>query len=218
LVAYYPCENAVAGALADESGAGNDATLGGDTRFIAGHAGSALVLTAKNDGDAGHSGAYATLPAGILAGATGMTVAAWFNVTSTAGFQRVFDFGTSSSVSSMYFTPANGSGVPQFTIRQATDGADIKQTLLGPELETKVWHFVVAVLDASAMRLFLDGVEVASTSAVKLTTLDLGAMPNNWIGRSEFPADPYFDGMIDEVRVYDRALSADEAAALFVAR
>jgi hypothetical protein len=218
LIAYYPCDSVAAGTLADESGAGNDATLTGDSRFVQGQVGRALLLTAQNDGDAGHTGTYLTLPAGLLAGATGMTFAAWFNAAGTGGFQRVFDFGTSSTVSSMYFTPANGNGVPQFTIRQVADGPDLKQTVLGPELETGVWHFVVATLDAAAMRLYLDGVEVASTTTVKLTTLDLGAMPNNWIGRSEFPADPYFDGTIDEIRVYDRALSADEAAALFAAR
>jgi hypothetical protein len=119
----------------------------------------------------------------------------------------------------MYFTPSNGSGVAQFTIRQTNDGgSDIKQTLLGPAVTTNVWHHVVAVLDASAMRLYFDGIEAASTTSVKLTTLDLGAMPNEWIGRSEFSSDPYFDGMIDEFRVYDRALSADEVAALFAVR
>jgi hypothetical protein len=40
-------------------------------------------------------------------------------------------------------------------------------------------------------------------------------MPNDWIGRSEFvPPDPYFDGTIDEFRVYTRALTSAEIAIL----
>jgi hypothetical protein len=36
----------------------------------------------------------------------------------------------------------------------------------------------------------------------------------NWIGRSQYPADPYFNGKIDDFRIYHGALSAAEIAAL----
>ncbi len=43
---------------------------------------------------------------------------------------------------------------------------------------------------------------------------DLGATANDWIGRSEFTKDPFFDGAVDEFRIYDRALSPEEIQAL----
>jgi len=43
-----------------------------------------------------------------------------------------------------------------------------------------------------------------------LKPADLGAMPNNAIGRSEFSVDPYFDGMIDEFGIYNRGLTSSE--------
>jgi len=40
----------------------------------------------------------------------------------------------------------------------------------------------------------------------------LGSMGNNYLGRSQYP-DPYFDGMMDEFRIYNTALSSAEMAA-----
>jgi hypothetical protein len=51
-----------------------------------------------------------------------------------------------------------------------------------------------------------------------LKPADLGDMPNDWIGHSEFSYDPYFDGTIDEFRVYNRGLTSSEIAALFAAQ
>jgi hypothetical protein len=43
---------------------------------------------------------------------------------------------------------------------------------------------------------------------------NLGNTTNNWIARSQFAVDPLFDGFIDDFRIYSRALSAAEIAAL----
>jgi hypothetical protein len=37
---------------------------------------------------------------------------------------------------------------------------------------------------------------------------------NNFLGRSQFAADPYFAGLIDDFRVYRRALSPEQIGAL----
>jgi len=223
LVAYYACEQTTGTTLLDSSGLGHDATLSGATGFAAGQVGNGLVLTAVNGVDGGASGGYATLPSGIVAGATELTVSAWFKINSIVtydNFGRVFDFGTSTSTSSMYFTPRNANGLPQFTIRLLPEaGTEMKQDLIstGSTTTASVWHHMAVVLDAAGGHLYVDGVSVESSTARTAMTMrpaDLGVMPNNWIGRSEFPKDPYFDGMIDEFRVYTRALTAAEVAIL----
>jgi hypothetical protein len=148
-----------------------------------------------------------------------MTVTAWFRVTTTLSFQRVFDFGTSTATSSMYFTPYNVNGLPQFSARFLPEaGAEIKQDLIGTAIAIDAWHFVAVVIDGTGGHLYLDNSATVSSATMTLRPSDMGAMPNNWIGRSEFAVTPYFDGMIDEFRVYNRGLASNEIAALLAAR
>jgi hypothetical protein len=63
--------------------------------------------------------------------------------------------------------------------------------------------------------LYVDGVQVGASTAITLRPADLGATVNNWIGRSQFTADQFFDGEIDDFRLYLRALSPAEVMALF---
>lgn len=45
--------------------------------------------------------------------------------------------------------------------------------------------------------------------------LSLVNTTQNWVGRSEYSADPYLDGQMDEFRIFNRALSASEVLSLF---
>jgi hypothetical protein len=56
----------------------------------------------------------------------------------------------------------------------------------------------------------------AGTTTKTILPRDLGAVTiQNWIGRSQFSADPYFAGLIDDFRIYDHALTASQAAQLY---
>ena len=76
---------------------------------------------------------------------------------------------------------------------------------------------VAVVIDEAAQRaaLFVNGLETATTRFVG--TLSDVYDVNNWLGRSQFIADPGFEGSFSEFRIYDRALSAAELAASFEA-
>ena len=47
-----------------------------------------------------------------------------------------------------------------------------------------------------------------------LSPSSLGSTNQNWIGRSQYSADPYLDGRVDDFRIYNRALSSSEVSAL----
>ena len=66
--------------------------------------------------------------------------------------------------------------------------------------------------------LYVDGVSVGTNTAMTLRPSNLGNTANNWIGRSAFTQDPFFNGLIDDFRIYNRALSAAEITALFAVR
>ncbi|MFH2028629.1 MAG: LamG domain-containing protein, partial [Nanoarchaeota archaeon] len=74
------------------------------------------------------------------------------------------------------------------------------------------WHHVVAVRDDSIARVYIDGIETASTGEILgLLTVDGAA-----IGRSKITNyTEYFKGVIDEVTLYNRALSKDEIKVIY---
>ena len=78
---------------------------------------------------------------------------------------------------------------------------------------------MAVVLDSTGGHLYLDGNSVGNNTLMTLKPADFGSMPSNWIGRSEFvPPNPYFGGMIDEFRVYNRGLTSAEIATLVAFR
>jgi hypothetical protein len=70
-----------------------------------------------------------------------------------------------------------------------------------------VWTHVALTYDGSQLRLYVNGVQVASKARAGAIQTP-GSNPL-WIG-GNVPYGEYFRGVIDEVRVYSRALSAGE--------
>jgi hypothetical protein len=48
------------------------------------------------------------------------------------------------------------------------------------------------------------------SAATTVLPKDLGVTTQNWLGRSQFAADPYLNGVLDDFRIFDRALSEGE--------
>ncbi|MEK5239606.1 LamG-like jellyroll fold domain-containing protein [Paenibacillus sp. FSL L8-0470] len=82
-----------------------------------------------------------------------------------------------------------------------------------PALPAGEWKHVAVTLTGTQGVLYIDGVEAGRNDHMTLRPSDLGKTKNNYIGKSQF-ADPYFDGLVDDFRIYSRALSAAEIAAL----
>ena len=75
------------------------------------------------------------------------------------------------------------------------------------------WHHIGFVWDGSCRHLYIDGVEVANDDKPLLGLNE--AYGNLYFGvGSTLVEGTYFSGLIDDVRIYDRALSAEEIAAL----
>ena len=75
------------------------------------------------------------------------------------------------------------------------------------------WHNAVITVDSSGNYVFYaDGVEIGSGSGVTVTANSLDAYIGNRSGGST--AAHFFEGFLDDVRLFDRALSASEVLAL----
>ncbi|MBP8304788.1 MAG: AbfB domain-containing protein [Phycisphaerae bacterium] len=203
LAAYYAFE----GDAKDAAGKGYNGTLMNEPTFGDSKAGlgKALALDGVND--------YVELPIGSLVSTlTSTTVSAWINLdtASTGSYVRVFDFGTSSTAGYMFLCPRQGTtGTMRFAITTGTNTGE--SGVNAPRALTAGWHHVAVVIDGVAMtlQLVLDG-EVVATGTTNTVPSNLGATTQNWLGHSQWSGDGYYQGQIDEFRIYNRALTIGE--------
>ena len=155
---------------------------------------------------------YGELPDGILGGLTNATFEVWVNWTANNGqmWQRVFDFGVSDMGDGV-----QGTGDAylflavdnfRFCYRASADTPEV--FVDAPvNFPSPATAHVAAVFDDSTnqLRLYLNA---ALQDSVSITgSLSAISDLSNWLGRSQFAADPGFGGNLREFRIYNVALS-----------
>jgi fibronectin type 3 domain-containing protein len=193
---------------ADLSVRGYDATLVNGTTFAAGKINNALTLASA-------SSQHATLPTGVLDGLTNCTILGWVKLNTVATWQRIFDFGTATD-NYMFLTTQYGTGGSANKLRFAIRTPGVPETAanqLNSSVATPIggWAHVAVVLSGSTGRLYLNGTQVAISTTMTLNPSSLGVTTKNYLGKSQFN-DPYFDGSLDDFRIYSRALTVGEIA------
>ena len=200
LRAWLPFNETGGSVANDGSGLGRPGALVNGPVWAAGNFANAVDLDGADD--------YVALPAGVVAGLNDFTIAAWVNPEVNGNWARLFDFGTGTD-NYMFLAPTNGS-VLRFAIRTPSVG---EQQLSASPLPAGVWSHVAVTLSGNTATLYVNGVSVATNTAVTLRPSSLGNTTNNWIGRAQFP-DPYLNGKVDDFRIYNRALSLAELGRL----
>ena len=87
------------------------------------------------------------------------------------------------------------------------NGSGIYDALASTSLDLDVWYHVAGVFDGSQVHLYINGNLADSSNAV--VSISHNTRVFSIGGRSSF-SDRFFNGLVDEVRIYNRALSADE--------
>jgi hypothetical protein len=142
---------------------------------------------------------------------TNFTISAWIKPATLSNWQRVFDFGTGTTAY-MFLTTDNGTA-PRFAITTAGNGSE-QQLNATNALTTGTWQHIAVTLSGTTGTLYVGGTSVATNASMTLNPSSLGSTNLNYIGESQWSGDPYFNGQIDDFRVYNRALSAAEISAL----
>lgn len=226
LVLWYRFEEMSGIAVADSATAagtphpGMLATYGtgGDAVFSVVHQVGARSISLTANGATG--GGYVIVPTLFDLAPSAVTLSIWVQVTTAQRWQRVFDFGNTTTTNMALTTQDLASDSVRFVIRNPALGAEqiINTTA---KLTLSAWHHLVVVLREGAPytgELYIDGVLAGQNAAMTMHPADLGVTVNNFLGRSQFPVDPFWSGLFDDFRVYRRALSAAEIGALMLQR
>jgi hypothetical protein len=198
---YYAFENNVQ----DTSGGGLNAAVSGNPTYVNSATGFGMAINLDGEGD------FLTLPVGTLISSLNeSSIAIWVNwAAKGSSWQRIFDFGSGEDIN-MFLTTDTGGNVFRFAMTVSGNTAE-DQTSSSKEL-TSGWHHIAVTIDPAAgtHTLYLDGKLEGQNTSATLKPSDLGVTTQNWIGLSQYAADPYYIGAVDEFRIYNKVLTRPE--------
>jgi hypothetical protein len=185
---------------ASDSAGSNDGTLtNGASVATDGERGKVLSLDGSND--------YVALPSSeMTAGRSELTLAMWVKPDVWTYSRTIYDEYGGTGGAYWQFTVANGG----FYTRDSSTGTNGARNndLTTPTLSTGEWQHVAMVysVNNSLKAIYIDGEPAVSTS----TSVDTLTSDRAGAGIGYACDGLFFDGMIDDVRLYSRALSEDE--------
>ncbi|AXX29229.1 family 43 glycosylhydrolase [Actinosynnema pretiosum subsp. pretiosum] len=204
LIAHYPLTESSGTTAHDASPSRRDAVISGD------------AVPGGRDGlHLGGVDGHVDLPDDLLRGLDSVTASIQVRIApDQATPYFVWGIGnTNGSAGDGYlFTTGNA-----YRSSIATGNWSTEQTTgSGHDLRRDVWKTLTYTQTGSTAVLYEDGVEVGRRTDVTIRPGDIGggSTKANHIGRSVYPGDRHLKGEVRDFRLYDRALSADEAHGL----
>jgi hypothetical protein len=196
LLAWWKLDRGYGSTVLDWSGHGNDGTLVGDPQWADGYDGDALSF----DG-AGDSVNFGTGPS--LTGTTDFTVAAWIKTSMTSN--GVIIQQRNGGYNGEYRFMVTPSGTLNIMLYGDADYQyDFSTTRT---VNDDKWHHAVAMRAGGSGYIYVDGVLAASDSG---TLRNLDGTIQTAVGADIRDSVSYFNGVIDDVRVYTKALTTEE--------
>ena len=202
LAGWWPMNDGAGTTAIDATGNGNDATFNGDPQWVVGQLDGALEFDGAGDW-------LECADGGTLAIGEAVSMAAWIKVGGQGLDHKIG--GNQDNANGGYKMSIYSNNMVEFEIRTAANNAVLNRNSAGGTvLEVDTWYHVFGVysLEAGYIRTYVNGVldrELATTD-------ELGVSP----GPLRLGCEPYttgsyhFNGVMDDVRVYDHAVTAAE--------
>jgi gliding motility-associated-like protein len=205
LVAYYPFEDCDA---TDASKNNSDGILYGSPGCDCGVQGNAIELDGQDD--------YIVLTGNVenYFGENNFTLSIYFRCTDIFGTHDIIskrDQCNQDRTFAIRYTPSSG------TLSVELSESQNKKTHFIHKLQSNLcWIHLVIVRDGIEVRIYLNGLPLASMTTIG--TMDFSNDASLHLGNSPClgTTDRRFNGLIDEIRVYNRALNPNEVRSLYL--
>ncbi len=135
------------------------------------------------------------------------TISTWAKFDTLNYWMRIFDFGSSDK--SYAFLGLSAPNDLRYAILTQNTPYELNMTAQGVVTENKWLHFTL-VKEGNITKLFVNGILAQESTAFADNSPADIENSMNFIGKSQFSADPYFKGHIDEFKVFNRALTSAE--------
>ena len=197
LVLYFSFDEVENGTAIDHSQYGNNGVINGAPELVDGKFGKAMKFNGSSD--------WVEVPHdNSLTVETGVTVMAWINPERLSGpnnaqWQGILSKGNSPRSYSFYTETANQ------CLHLSAGGGSTCNTVI----QVNEWHHVVGQVDSDVHRYWINGENVGESGG-KSALPGTGDTSNVFVGTSAEGASRLFQGLIDEVRIWNRALSEEE--------
>jgi hypothetical protein len=204
LVAYY----SFSGNADDASGNGNNGTLAGSAQLVADKRGNASSACSFNG-----SSSYVDVPnsTSLQLATNKFTFTLWFNTTASASETAPFLSKNNST-----------SDLPQYTLVLNPIASihcgitDTTNTMHWADkdfaFQTGHWYFLAATWDGDSARVFVNDSLVSTTKLKYKMKVDSHPLA---LGRDTGGTIDYYKGVMDEIRIYNRALSRGEILGIY---
>jgi hypothetical protein len=140
----------------------------------------------------------------------GCTVSVWAYPTAVKTWARFIDFGNGSSSDNIWFGRQNNTNNLEFEGWTGSSSAGV--VTAADVIALNAWQMFTATVDSSGnAKLYKNGQPIATgTTGITRVT-----RTNNYIGRSNWSGDQYYQGNMDDVRIYNYCLTDAQVLALY---
>ncbi len=185
----------------------NNGTLVNGTTFATGKVGQAFSFDGVDD--------FVDVPNNANLEPQALTVDFWFNSASPGTNAYLLSKGAATCQFGSYsFNNAGTGGGLAFDV--TINGSLIRSPISSPTVFDGMWHLAAGTYNGKTVRLFIDGVEVGTgTLAPGSITYGLATTNNLTFGRYNGTCILSYAGLLDEIEIFNRALSLTEIQTIF---
>ena len=213
LVGYWNFNEGTGTIIHDSSGNGNNGTINGDSQWVNGVNGTGLLFNGED---------IVEISDNWILNPSQITICCWvkfnrlaYGPGNSGADSQVMICKDGDRTSGEYHLSQGGSNSSSFwigyEIGEYWNGNYVKG--LYP-LETDYWYFITGTYDGNTMKLYLNGDILASKHVGNISFGNDKPLYFSYNNVSSFPY--YLDGVLDEVRIYNNALSEGEISLLYI--